>query len=168
MTNKDKFDLLDKTNLEAFSGGGEERIKKQHESGKLTARERLDVLLDKGSFQELGRFVKHRSQDFGLDKNIPLGDGVVTGYGTVNGRLVYIFSQDFTIFGGSLAEAHAQKIVKIMDLAMKKNTGRSVIFGGICRYFFQEYFSLGSCPTNFCDYGTMCRRCRIFAGYYRF
>ncbi len=119
MINKDKFELLDKTNIEALRGGGEERIKKQHETGKLTARERIDYLLDKGSFQELGRFVKHRSQDFGLDKNTPLGDGVVTGFGTVNNRLVYVFSQDFTIFGGSLSESHAEKIVKIMDLAMK-------------------------------------------------
>jgi propionyl-CoA carboxylase beta chain len=160
MTNKDKFDLLDKTNLEAFSGGGEERIKKQHESGKLTARERLDVLLDKGSFQELGRFVKHRSQDFGLDKNIPLGDGVVTGYGTVNGRLVYIFSQDFTIFGGSLAEAHAQKIVKIMDLAMKNgapviglnDSGGARIqegvlsLGGYADIFFRNTLASGVVP----------------------
>ncbi len=119
MINQEKFNLLEAKNKEAFAGGGEERIKKQHEKGKLTARERVELLLDKGSFQELGRFVTHRSQDFGLDKNIPLGDGVVTGYGTVNGRLIYIFSQDFTIFGGSLAEAHAEKIVKIMDLAMK-------------------------------------------------
>ena len=119
MINKDKFIKLEETNKDALKGGGEERIKKQHAKGKLTARERVELLIDDGSFQEMGKFVKHRSQDFGLDKNIPLGDGVVTGYGTVNGRLVYIFSQDFTIFGGSLAEAHAEKIVKIMDLAMK-------------------------------------------------
>lgn len=119
MINQDKFNTLEQKNKEALKGGGAERIKKQHDKGKFTARERVDLLIDKGSFQELGRFVTHRSQDFGLDKNIPLGDGVVTGYGTVNGRLVYVFSQDFTIFGGSLAEAHAEKIVKIMDLAMK-------------------------------------------------
>ncbi|MCF6366943.1 MAG: acyl-CoA carboxylase subunit beta [Bacteroidales bacterium] len=119
MINKDKFKRLEEINKKALQGGGKERIEKQHKKGKLTARERVELLLDKGSFQETGRFVTHRSQDFGLDKNIPLGDGVVTGYGTVNGRLIYIFSQDFTIFGGSLAEAHAEKIVKIMDLAMK-------------------------------------------------
>lgn len=119
MINQDYFNILEQKNKEAFKGGGEERIKKQHEKGKFTARERIVMLLDEGSFQELGRFVTHRSQDFGLDKSIPLGDGVVTGYGTVNGRLVYVFSQDFTIFGGSLAEAHAEKIVKIMDLAVK-------------------------------------------------
>ncbi|MCF6184129.1 MAG: methylmalonyl-CoA carboxyltransferase, partial [Bacteroidales bacterium] len=83
MINQEKFNLLEAKNKEAFAGGGEERIKKQHEKGKLTARERVELLLDKGSFQELGRFVTHRSQDLGLDKNIPLGDGVVTGYGTV-------------------------------------------------------------------------------------
>ncbi len=117
--NKDKFDLLEKMRAEALQGGGKIRIEKQHKKGKLTARERIDLLLDAGSFQETGMFVTHRSVDFGLDKQKPLGDGVVTGFGTVNGRLVYVFSQDFTIFGGSLAEAHAEKIVKIMDLAMK-------------------------------------------------
>jgi propionyl-CoA carboxylase beta chain len=119
MINQDKFKKLDEINEKAILGGGSEKIQKQHDNGKLSARERIEILIDKGSFQELGRFVKHRSVDFGLDKNIPLGDGVVTGYGTVNGRLIYVFSQDFTIFGGSLAEAHAEKIVKIMDMAMK-------------------------------------------------
>ena len=100
-------------------GGGKKRIEKQHEKGKLTARERLDFLLDEGSFEEMGKFVTHRSHEFGLQKQQYLGDGVVTGYGTINGRLVYVFSQDFTVFGGSLAEAHAEKIVRIMDLAMQ-------------------------------------------------
>ncbi len=116
---KKKFELLDKKIAEALKGGGEKRIEAQHKRGKLTARERLEILLDKGSFQELGMFVTHRAHDFNLDKEKYLGDGVVTGYGTINGRLVYVFSQDFTVFGGSLAEAHAEKIVKIMDLAMK-------------------------------------------------
>lgn len=118
-TKAEKYDLLKDKIQEALKGGGEQRIASQHSKGKLTARERVQLLLDAGSFQELGMFVTHRSVLFGLDKEKYLGDGVVTGYGTVNGRLVYIFSQDFTIFGGSLAEAHAQKIVKIMDLAMK-------------------------------------------------
>jgi propionyl-CoA carboxylase beta chain len=100
-------------------GGGEVRIQQQHKKGKLTARERIQLLLDDNSFEELGKFVMHRCKDFGLDKEYYLGDGVVTGYGTVNGRLVYIFSQDFTVFGGSLSETHAEKIVKIMDLAMQ-------------------------------------------------
>ena len=104
---------------EALLGGGEKRIDAQHKKGKLTARERLHFLMDEGSFEEIGAFVRHRSTDFGLDKQKILGDGVVTGYGTINGRLVYVFSQDFTVFGGSLAEAHASKICRIMDLAMK-------------------------------------------------
>ncbi len=103
----------------AEQGGGPERIAQQHKKGKLSARERLDLLLDEGSFVELDRFVTHRSTDFGLDKQIIPGDGVVTGYGRIDGRLVYVFSQDFTVFGGSLSEAHAEKICKVMDLAMR-------------------------------------------------
>jgi propionyl-CoA carboxylase beta chain len=106
-------------------GGGEARMKAQHERGKLTARERVDLLVDEGSFVELDRFVTHRSTDFGLDEQRILGDGVVTGHATVHGRLVYLFSQDFTVFGGSLSETHAEKIVKIMELAVK--TGAPVI-----------------------------------------
>ena len=100
-------------------GGGERRIEVQHEKGKLTARERLDILLDSGSFEEWDMFVEHRSSDFGMDQEKIPGDGVVTGYGTIDGRLVFVFSQDFTVFGGSLSEAHAEKICKIMDQAMK-------------------------------------------------
>ncbi len=114
-----KFDELERKNNEALLGGGEKRIEQQHSKGKLTARERIHLLMDEGSFEELGKFVMHRAKDFGLDKEHYLGDGVVTGYGTVNGRLVYVFSQDFTVFGGSLSETHAEKIVKIMELAMK-------------------------------------------------
>ena len=114
-----KLDELERKNNESLLGGGEKRIEQQHAKGKLTARERVQLLLDEDSFEELGKFVMHRSKDFGLDKEYYLGDGVVTGYGTVNGRLVYVFSQDFTVFGGSLSETHAEKIVKIMDLAMK-------------------------------------------------
>jgi acetyl-CoA carboxylase carboxyltransferase component len=104
---------------EALLGGGQDRINAQHKKGKLTARERIDLLLDKGSFQEIGAFVTHRSNEFGLDKQKYLGDGVVTGYGTIHGRQVFVFSQDFTVFGGSLSETFAEKICKIMDLAMK-------------------------------------------------
>jgi propionyl-CoA carboxylase beta chain len=114
-----KFDELERKNLETLLGGGEKRIEHQHAKGKLTARERVLLLMDEGSFEELGKFVMHRSKDFGLDKEHYLGDGVITGYGTIHGRLVYVFSQDFTVFGGSLSETHAEKIVKIMDLAMK-------------------------------------------------
>ncbi len=104
---------------EARLGGGQKRIEQQHARGKLTARERVDLLLDEGSFQELGVFVTPRTTGFGADKQTFYGDGVVTGYGTINGRLVYVFSQDFTVFGGSLGEAHAEKICRLMDLAMK-------------------------------------------------
>jgi propionyl-CoA carboxylase beta chain len=103
----------------ARQGGGERRVAAQHAKGKLTARERIDLLLDERSFEEWDMFVEHRCSDFGMDENVVSGDGVVTGYGTVNGRLVFVFSQDFTVFGGSLSEAHAEKICKIMDQAMK-------------------------------------------------
>ncbi|MEM6646239.1 MAG: acyl-CoA carboxylase subunit beta [Bacteroidota bacterium] len=115
----DPFADLHARRDEAKLGGGEARIARQHDRGKLTARERLDVLLDPGSFHELGMFVRHQTRDFGLDANRPYGDGVVTGYGTIDGRLVYVFSQDFTVFGGSLGEAHARKIVKVMNFAME-------------------------------------------------
>src|SRR3954467_8769383 len=114
-----KFDELERKNEESLLGGGQKRIEQQHAKGKLTARERVELLLDEGSFEELGKFVMHRSNDFGLDQEHYLGDGVITGYGTIQGRLVYVFSQDFTVFGGSLSETHAEKIVKVMDLAMK-------------------------------------------------
>jgi propionyl-CoA carboxylase beta chain len=114
-----KIKTLETKIAEAHAGGGEKRIEAQHKKGKLTARERLHFLLDENSFQEIGMMVTHRSSDFGLDKEKYPGDGVVTGYGTINGRHVYVFSQDFTIFGGSLSETHAEKICKIMDLALK-------------------------------------------------
>lgn len=116
---KEKFDLLDSKREKALEGGGKARIDAQHKKGKLTARERIYFLLDEGSFEEIGMFVSHRSTDFGLEKEKYLGDGVITGYGTIEGRIVYVFAQDFTVFGGSLAEAHAQKICRIMDLAMQ-------------------------------------------------
>lgn len=116
---QDKISTLDSKIAEAQLGGGQKRIEAQHAKGKLTARERIHFLLDDGSFEEIGMFVQHRSTNFGLDKQKFLGDGVVTGYGTVNGRLIYVFSQDFTVMGGSLAEAHAEKICRIMDLAME-------------------------------------------------
>lgn len=116
---KNAFDKLNELNAEALLGGGQARIDKQHAKGKLTARERLDLLLDKGSFEEIGKFVTHRSHQFGLEKQKILSDGVITGYGTIHGRLVYVFSQDFTVFGGSLSETYAEKICKVMDLAMK-------------------------------------------------
>ncbi|MEM8525668.1 MAG: acyl-CoA carboxylase subunit beta [Bacteroidota bacterium] len=119
------LETLQSKKAQALLGGGEARIQKQHEKGKLTARERIHFLLDEGSFEEIGMLVTHRNSDFGLDKQKFYGDGVVTGYGTIGGRLVYVFSQDFTVFGGSLSETHAEKICKVMDLAMK--TGAPVI-----------------------------------------
>ncbi len=116
--------LNDKIQL-AYQGGGEHRIEKQHQKKKLTARERIHYLLDDGSFEEIGILVTHRTTDFGMEKEIYYGDGVVTGYGTINSRLVYLFAQDFTVFGGALSETHAEKICKIMDLAMK--TGAPLI-----------------------------------------
>lgn len=114
-----KIELLNQKIAEAQLGGGQKRIDAQHKKGKLTARERIHFLLDEGSFEEIGMMVVHRSNDFGLENEKYLGDGVVTGYGTIHGRLVYVFSQDFTVFGGSLSETFAEKICKVMDLAMK-------------------------------------------------
>jgi propionyl-CoA carboxylase beta chain len=119
MTMKEKLELLERRRAESEQGGGEVRLRAQHEKGKLSARERLDLLLDEGTFVELDRFVVHRSTDFGLEQQKFYGDGVITGHGKIDGRLVYVFSQDFTVFGGSLSEAFAEKIVKIMDLAMR-------------------------------------------------
>ena len=116
---KDKLKILEEKKAQALVGGGQQRIDAQHAKGKLTARERIHFLMDEGSFQEVGMLVMHRSTNFGLDKQQFLGDGVVTGYGTIDGRLVYVYAQDFTVMGGSLAEAHAEKICKIMDMAIK-------------------------------------------------
>src|SRR5690349_22515705 len=116
---KSKLETLRERSVEAEQGGGNARVEKQHEAGKMTARERIEFLLDEGSFEEFDKLVVHRSHDFGLDKQIYPGDGVVTGHGTIDGRLVFVFSQDFTVFGGSLSEAYAEKICKVMDLAMK-------------------------------------------------
>ncbi len=155
-----KLELLQQKIEEAKLGGGEKRIAGQHKKGKLTARERIHFLLDEGSFEEIGMFVTHRCNDFGMDKQIVPGDGVVTGYGTVHGRLVYVFSQDFTVFGGSLSETHAEKICKIMDLAMKNgapviglnDSGGARIqegvnsLGGYADIFFRNVRSSGVIP----------------------
>jgi propionyl-CoA carboxylase beta chain len=119
MSLEEKLKKLDDMRQQAYLGGGKDRIESQHKKGKLTARERIDLLLDKNSFEEFDMFVTHRSSDFGLDKKRFLGDGVITGCGTIDGRQVFLFSQDFTVFGGSLSEAHAEKICKIMEMAMK-------------------------------------------------
>ena len=119
MDTKTKKEMLRKLREESLLGGGQDRIDAQHAKGKMTARERVDALLDKGSFRELDAFVTHRTHDFGMDKKKFLGDSVVTGWGQIEGRPVYVFSQDFTVFGGSLGEVHAEKICKVMDLAVK-------------------------------------------------
>ncbi|MDT0682128.1 acyl-CoA carboxylase subunit beta [Roseicyclus sp. F158] len=116
---KEIVEELEARRADARQGGGEKRIAAQHAKGKLTARERLDLLLDEGSFEEFDMFVRHRCTDFGMDEQRPEGDGVITGWGTINGRMVCVFSQDFTVFGGSLSETHAQKICKIMDMAVR-------------------------------------------------
>ncbi|MEP0805188.1 MAG: acyl-CoA carboxylase subunit beta [Chloroflexota bacterium] len=119
MSNHLKNQILHEKRARSRLGGGQERIEAQHKKGRLTARERIDLLLDKGSFREIDAFVQHRTHDFGLDKQKFMSDSVVTGWGTIDGRLVYVFSQDFTVFGGSLGEVHAEKVCKIMDMAMK-------------------------------------------------
>jgi len=119
MTTDPKIEQLRELRKQAAQGGGPERIQRQRERGKMTARERLDLLLDKGSFHEIDAFVVHRETNFDMDRQKYLGDSVITGWGTIDGRLVYVFSQDFTIFGGSLGMVHAQKVVKIMEMAMR-------------------------------------------------
>lgn len=114
-----KIKIVQDKIAEAHLGGGKNRIAKQHSNKKLTARERIDYLLDEGTFEEIGMLVTHRTTDFGIENEVYLGDGVVTGYGNINGRLVYVFAQDFTVFGGSLSETHAEKICKVMDMALK-------------------------------------------------
>ncbi|QQS27794.1 MAG: acyl-CoA carboxylase subunit beta [Sphingobacteriales bacterium] len=157
---QDKIQLLENKISSAKLGGGTDRIAKQHKQGKLTARERIELLLDSESFHEIGMLVTHRCTDFEMDKQQFPGDGVVTGYGTINGRLVYVFSQDFTVFGGSLSETNAQKICKIMDLAMKNgapviglnDSGGARIqegvmsLGGYADIFFRNTMSSGVIP----------------------
>ena len=119
MSQDPKIEHLRKQREQAQLGGGQRRIDAQHKRGKSTARERIQLLVDKGSFRELDMFVTHRTTGFGMEENKFLSDSVVTGWGTIDGRLVYVFSQDFTVFGGSLGEVHAEKVCKLMDLAMK-------------------------------------------------
>jgi propionyl-CoA carboxylase beta chain len=119
MSREEKLEHLRRMNAEAEAGGGAERREREHKSGKLTARERVELWLDEGTFEELDKFVRHRSTDFGMQEQRPAGDGFVTGYGRIGGRLVYVFAQDFTVFGGSLSETNALKICKVMDLAMR-------------------------------------------------
>lgn len=162
-----KIELLKERSLAAEKGGGPERIAKQRAAGKMTARERIDFFLDEGSFEEFDKFVVHRSADFGLDKQKFPGDGVITGHGLVDGREVFVFAQDFTVFGGSLSETHAQKICKVMDLAMKvgapviglNDSGGAriqegvVSLGGYADIFLRNTLASGVVPQISCILG---------------
>ena len=151
------------------------RVEAQHGRGKLTARERVELLLDEGSFEEFDMFVAHRCTDFGMEADRPAGDGVVTGWGTINGRMIYVFSQDFTVFGGSLSETHAQKICKIMDMAIQNGApvigindsgGARIqegvgVFGGLCRSVSAQYsWPRAWCRRFFPDHGALARAAR--------
>src|SRR6187551_437276 len=157
---KSRLDTLRERSAQAEQGGGDVRVEKQHEAGKMTARERIEFLLDEGSFEEFDKLVVHRSHDFGLDKQIFPGDGVVTGHGRIDGRAVFVFAQDFTVFGGALSETHAEKICKVMDLAMKvgapmvglNDSGGARIqegvrsLGGYADIFYRNVLSSGVIP----------------------
>ncbi len=173
---------LEERRNRARLGGGEARIKAQHDRGKLTARERLELLLDPNSFEEFDMFVEHRNADFGAEKNRIPGDGVVTGWGTINGRMVYVFAKDFTVFGGSLSETHAQKICKIQDMAMQNqapiigllDAGGARIQEGVSsarrlwRSLQTQCARVRRGAADFRDHGTVCRRRRLFARHDRF
>ena len=164
---KSKLDTLRERSAQAEEGGGTTRVEKQHASGKMTARERIEFLLDEGSFEEFDKLVVHRSKDFGLDKQLYPGDGVVTGHGTIDGRAVFVFAQDFTVFGGSLSETHAEKICKVMDLAMKvgapiiglNDSGGAriqegvVSLGGYADIFLRNTLASGVVPQISCIMG---------------
>src|SRR5215470_7396612 len=166
-TTKSKLDLLKERTRSAESGGGAARVEKQHEAGKMTARERIEFLLDEGTFEEFDKLVVHRSRDFGLDKQVYPGDGVVTGHGLIDGRNVFVFAQDFTVFGGSLSETHAEKICKVMDLAMKvgapiiglNDSGGAriqegvVSLGGYADIFLRNTLASGVVPQISCIMG---------------
>src|SRR5580765_4172089 len=162
-----KLEQLRERSVLAEAGGGSARVKKQHEAGKMTARERVEFLLDEGSFEEFDKLVVHRSRDFGLDKQLYPGDGVVTGHGLIDGRSVFVFAQDFTVFGGSLSETHAEKICKVMDLAMKvgvpiiglNDSGGAriqegvVSLGGYADIFLRNTLASGVVPQISCIMG---------------
>ena len=165
--NPSKLDVLREKKAQAEQGGGTARVQKQHEAGKMTARERIEFLLDEGSFEEFDKLVVHRSKDFGLDQQIYPGDGVVTGHGLIDGRKVFVFAQDFTVFGGSLSETHAEKICKVMDLAMRvgapiiglNDSGGAriqegvVSLGGYADIFLRNTLASGVVPQISCIMG---------------
>ncbi|HEU4874247.1 MAG TPA: acyl-CoA carboxylase subunit beta [Pyrinomonadaceae bacterium] len=164
---KSRLDVLRERSVQAEQGGGTARVEKQHGAGKMTARERIEFLLDEGSFEEFDKLVVHRSRDFGLDKQLYPGDGVITGHGLIDGRNVFVFAQDFTVFGGSLSETHAEKICKVMDLAMKvgapiiglNDSGGAriqegvVSLGGYADIFLRNTLASGVVPQISCIMG---------------
>src|ERR1700754_1042304 len=164
---KSRLDTLRERRRYAEQGGGAARVEKQHEAGKMTARERIEFLLDEGSFEEVDKLVVHRSKDFGLDKPLYPGDGVITGHGLIDGRNVFVFAQDFPVFGGSLSETHAEKICKVMDLAMKvgapiiglNDSGGAriqegvVSLGGYADIFLRNTLASGVVPQISCIMG---------------
>ncbi len=175
---RDIIEEVEQRRAEARLGGGQKRIDAQHAKGKLTARERLDVLLDEGSFEEYDMYKTHRCTDFGMEAQVYPGDGVITGWGTINGRPVYVFSQDFTVFGGSLSETHAEKICKIMDLAVQNgapliglnDSGGARIQEGVglarrlCRGVLAQCPGLGRDPADLGDHGSLRGRRGLFPG----
>ena len=176
----DSSKQLEKLERAAELGGGEDRHRRQHEAGKLTARERIDLLFDPGTFEEVDKLVTHRCRDFGMEAQIVPGDGVVAGVGRVEGRPVYAFAQDFTVFGGSLSETNAAKIVKIMDLAMKmgapvvglNDSGGARIqegvmsLAGYADIFLRNTLASGVIPADLRDHGAVRRRRRLLAGHH--
>ncbi len=178
MSTADKLQRLATMRGDALTGGGPKRLDQQHARGKLSARERLELLLDEDSFTEIDAFVTHRASDFGIDEERYLGDGVVTGYGRIDDRLVFVYSQDFTVFGGSLSEAHAEKICKVMDLAMENGApiiGLSdsggariqegvVSLGGYADIFLRNTLASGVVPQTLARHGSMRRRRGVLAG----
>ena len=177
---RDILEELEDRRQQARLGGGQKRIDAQHAKGKLTARERIEILLDEGSFEEYDMFVTHRCTEFDMQKTKMSGDGVVTGWGTVNGRMVYVYSQDFTVFGGSLSETHAKKICKIMDMAMKNgapmiginDSGGARIqegvasLGGYAGCLSDEHAGFRRHTANINDHGAVCGWCCLFTGDY--
>lgn len=176
----DKVTEMEDRRSKIERGGGDRRILAQHEKGKYTARERIDLLLDPDSFREIGAFIEHRSSNFGMDQLEAPAEGVVTGWGKIAGRIVYIFAQDFTVFGGALGEMHGQKIARIMDLAAKNGApviglndsgGARIQKGRLSRRLWSCFLS--QChlqwrsSSNLCYYGALCWRCCLFSSYYR-
>ena len=178
---EDRLNDLRRRKAQSEAGGGQTRVDAQHARGKLTARERLELLLDEGSFQEIDALVEHRCRDFGMDSNVIPGDGVVTGHGTIDGRQVFAYAQDFTVYGGSLGEMHGLKICKMLDMALK--TGRPVIgmndsggariqegvasLGSYAEIFFRTFEQAAS-SLDQRDHGSLCRRGRLLSSHHGF